>query len=124
MSDWTDELKQELITAYEDKKPTPENSAEIVVELATEFEKTPNGVRMILSKAGVYVKKDANKSTATGPGTGNKPSRISKADAIADLTSAIQDLGQEVDAEILGKLTGKAASYFAGVIRSTSVDED
>jgi hypothetical protein len=39
------------------KNPTPENSMEIVKAIAEEMGQSPNGVRMILTKAGVYVKK-------------------------------------------------------------------
>ena len=54
---WTDEKKAEVIAAYEAANPTAENSMEVVKEIAEEFEESPNGVRMILTKAGVYVKK-------------------------------------------------------------------
>ena len=54
---WTDEKKAEVIEAYESANPTPENSMEIVAEIAEEHNESPNGVRMVLTKAGVYVKK-------------------------------------------------------------------
>ena len=54
---WDDEKKAAVIEQYEAANPTPENSMEIVAELADEFEESPNGVRMVLTKAGVYVKK-------------------------------------------------------------------
>ena len=54
---WDDAKKEAVIEQYEAASPTPENSMEIVAELAEEFEESPNGVRMILTKAGVYVKK-------------------------------------------------------------------
>lgn len=114
---WTDEKKAEVIEAYESANPTPENSMEIVKDIADEFEESPNGVRMILTKAGVYVKKapasGGAKSTASNGGSGG---RVSKAAAIESLSAAISDAGQEVDQEILDKLTGKAAVYFTGVI--------
>ena len=53
---WDDDKKAAVIAAYEEQNPTPENSMEIVKEIADEYEESPNGVRMILSKAGVYVK--------------------------------------------------------------------
>ncbi len=114
---WDDEKKAAVIEQYEAANPTPENSMEIVAELAEEFEESPNGVRMILTKAGVYVKKapasGGAKSTASNGGSGG---RVSKAAAIESLSAAISDAGQEVDQEILDKLTGKAAVYFTGVI--------
>ena len=113
---WTDEKKAEVIEAYEKAEPTPETSMEIVKEIAEEYEESPNGVRMILTKAGVYVKKTpaaggGEKKASTGGGT-----RVSKAAAVEALTAAISDAGQEVDEEILSKLTGKAAQYFTTVI--------
>ena len=116
---WTDEKKAAVIEAYESAEPTPENSMEIVKEIAEEFEESPNGVRMVLTKAGVYVKKAAasgsasKSSSSTAGGT-----RVSKAAAVEALTAAIQDAGQEADEEILGKLTGKAAQYFTTVINA------
>lgn len=114
MSDWTDELKQEVIEAYESAEPTPDNSIDIVNDLAEEYGKTPNGIRMILSKAGVYVKK-----TAKAPGTNaDKPAtkRISKDAAISGLTKILEDNQLKVDEDILSRLTGKAAIYFGEVI--------
>lgn len=116
---WDDEKKAAVIEQYEAANPTPENSMEIVADLAEEFEESPNGVRMILTKAGVYVKKTpaSGGSKASSNGGGG---RVSKASAIADLSAAISDAGQEVDQEILDKLTGKAAVYFTGVLKGIS----
>lgn len=117
---WTDELKQEVIAKYEGAGPTPENSTEIIKDIAEEIEMSPNGVRMVLVQAGVYVKKDpgapATGKTKTAAG-GDKPARVSKESAIADLTAAIEDAGKTVDADILSKLTGKAAVYFLSIIK-------
>ena len=69
---------------------------------------------MILSKAGVYVKKTP---AASGSGTSsNGGSRVSKAAAQEALVAALTDVGAEIDNDIVEKLTGKAAQYFAGVI--------
>jgi transposase-like protein len=116
---WTDEKKAEVIAAYEAQNPTPENSMEIVAEIATEFEESPNGVRMVLTKAGVYVKK-APASGGTSKASGATSTRVSKAAAIEALTAALSDAGQDVDEEIVSKLTGKAAMYFAGVIAAVN----
>ena len=111
---WTDESKAQAVAMYEEAEPTPETSMEIVKEIAEELSESPNGVRMILTKAGVYVKKTpATKSSGGSTSTGG---RISKADAVEKLTAALTDIGAEVDEDIVGKLTGKAAMYFAGVI--------
>ena len=116
---WDDDKKAAVIAAYEEAGPTPENSMEIVAEIAEEYEESPNGVRMVLTKAGVYVKKaPAAKSASSGGSTGG--GRVSKAAAIESLTAAITDAGQEVDEEIVSKLTGKAANYFAGIIAAVN----
>ena len=112
---WDDDKKAAVIAAYENSEPTPETSMEIVKELAEEYSESPNGVRMILTKAGVYVKK-APASGGTSKASGATSTRVSKAAAIETLTGAITDAGQEADEEILSKLTGKAAQYFAGII--------
>jgi len=118
---WTDEKKAEVIEAYESANPTPETSMEIVKDIADEFEESPNGVRMVLTKAGVYVKKaPASGGAKAGSTGGSGGGRVSKAAAIESLTAAISDAGLEVDEEILSKLTGKAAVYFTGLITSAS----
>jgi hypothetical protein len=117
---WTDELKSEVIAKYEGAGPTPENSTEIIKDIAEEIEMSPNGVRMVLVQAGVYVKKDPSAAPAgktKTAATGDKPARVSKESAIAELTAAIEEAGKTVDADILSKLTGKAAVYFLGVIK-------
>lgn len=117
MSEWTDELKEKAIELYKAGKPTPENSMEIVKEVAEEMGQSPNGVRMILSKAGVYVKKEAaagaKKASTAKEGAST---RVSKEDAHAQLVAAIEAKGQTADMEIVSKLTGKAAIYLAGVL--------
>jgi len=123
MSEWTDELKEEVIKAYQAANPTPETSVEIVKELAEEYGKTPNGLRMILSKAEVYVKKEPAKGGSSSSKSTGGTTRVSKADAMAKLTSAIEATGQEANEEIISKLTGKAALYFAEVIGSTPESE-
>ena len=112
---WTDESKAKAVEMYQEQEPTPETSMEIVKDIADELGESPNGVRMILTKAGVYVRKTpAAKSSGGSTGGG----RVSVADAQASLTSALSDAGQEVDEAIIGKLTGKAAVYFKGVVEA------
>lgn len=119
---WTDEQKQQVVQMYQDADPTPETSTEIIKDIAEEMDQSPNGVRMILVQAGVYVKKEATASgdKAAGKTTakGDAPKRVSKESQIAALKSAIEARGAEIDEEILEKLTGKAAAYFVGVINS------
>ena len=119
-SQWTDELKAKVIEMYEQAGPTPESSTEIIKDIAEEIEMSPNGVRMVLVQAGVYVKKDTSagsaKTTKTASGEGSK--RVSKEDSIAALKAAIEAKGGPIDDDILGKLTGKAAVYFASVLKA------
>ena len=114
---WDDDKKAAVIAAYEEQNPTPENSMEIVKEIADEYEESPNGVRMILSKAGVYVKKTPA-ATGSGTSSGGGSSRVSKAAAQEALVAVLTDVGAEIDNDIVEKLTGKAAQYFAGVIEA------
>ena len=46
--------------------------------------------------------------------------RVSKAAAQEALIAAITDAGQEVDEEIVSKLTGKAAQYFTTVLSAVN----
>ena len=110
---WTDESKEQAVEMYTAEEPTPENSMEIVKMVAEELGESPNGVRMILTKAGVYVKKTpAAKSSGGGTGGG----RVNVAQAQDDLVKAISDAGKEADTAIVSKLTGKAAVYFTTLI--------
>jgi len=113
---WTDESKEQAIEMYQDAEPTPETSMEIVKDIAEELGESPNGVRMILTKAGVYVRKTPAAKSSGGGSTGG--GRVSVADAQDKLTSVLSDAGQEVDEAIISKLTGKAAVYFTNVIES------
>ena len=119
MATWTEELKAKVIEMYEGAGPTPESSTEIIKDIAEEIEMSPNGVRMVLVQAGVYVKKEAGatttKTTKTSSGEGSK--RVSKESSIAELRAAIEAAGKEVDEDILSKLTGKAAVYFLSVLK-------
>tara|TARA_B100001250_G_scaffold5778_1_gene4844 strand:+ start:2258 stop:2659 length:402 start_codon:yes stop_codon:yes gene_type:complete len=114
---WDDERKAQAVEMYEAESPTPETSMEIVKAIADEMSESPNGVRMILTKAGVYVKKTpATGSAKNGGSSGNTRVRVSKAAAQETLITAITDAGKEVDEEIISKLTGKAAVYFTGLL--------
>ena len=116
---WDDDKKAQAVSMYEEAEPTPETSMEIVKDIAEELDESPNGVRMILTKAGVYVKKTpAAKSSGGSKGGGT---RVSKAAAAEALIAALGDAGQEVDEEIISKLTGKASQYFTKVI--TAINE-
>ena len=113
---WDDTKKDLVIEAYQNANPTPETSVEIVKDIAEDHDESPNGVRMILTKAGVYIKK-----TTSATSNGNGTPRVSKAQAQEELTAALTSVGQIADEDIISKLTGKAAKYFAGVI--TGIDD-
>tara|TARA_B100001939_G_C16917557_1_gene607673 strand:+ start:1308 stop:1781 length:474 start_codon:yes stop_codon:yes gene_type:complete len=111
---WDDSRKQEAVDLYTEADPTPETSMEIVADIADQMGESVNGVRMILTKAGVYVKKTpAARSSSSG---GNGGGRVSVADAQNSLTNALTDAGLDVDSAIISKLTGKAAVYFTSVV--------
>jgi len=109
---WTDESKEQAVEMYTAEEPTPENSMEIVKNIAEELGESPNGVRMILTKAGVYVKKTPAVKSSSGGGGG----RVNLAAAQDGLIKAISDAGEEADSAIVSKLTGKAAVYFTNLI--------
>lgn len=116
-SEWTEELKKQVIEEYQKANPTPETSVDIVKEIAETHEKTANGVRMILTTAGVYVsKKVEGKDSSSSSKSGSGGKKVSKEASIGALKKAIEDKGLEVDEDILGKLTGKAAVYFTGLL--------
>ena len=110
---WDDDKKAQAVEMYEGQDPTPETSMEIVAEIAEELEESPNGVRMILTKAGVYIKK-AQANGNGGASSGG--TRVSKQAAQDALIAAINDKGLDVDEDIISKLTGKAAQYFTGLL--------
>jgi hypothetical protein len=119
MATWTEELKQDVISKYEAAGPTPETSTEIIKDIAEEIEMSPNGVRMVLVQAGVYVKKEASTTpTKTKTATGDGSKRVSKESSIAELRQALEDANKPVDEDILSKLTGKAAVYFLSVLKA------
>ena len=112
---WDDAKKAEAVDLYSSQEPTPETSMEIVKDVADSLGESPNGVRMILTRAGVYVKKAPTRSSSSNSTGGG---RVSKTDAQNTLRDAIQDAGQEVDMSIIDKLTGKAAVYITGIINA------
>ena len=115
---WTDESKAQAVELYTEQSPTPETSMEVVKDIAEQLGESPNGVRMILTRAGVYVKKNPSSGGSTGGSTGG--GRVSKDAMHQELSSAITDAGQEADMDIISKLSGKAAQYLAGVINAVN----
>ena len=120
--EWTDELKADVIKRYQDAEPTADNSSEIVAEIAEELGATANGVRMILVKAEVYVKKTPSSSSSSGSSKEGATKKVGKADAQEALKAAISAKGLEPNDEIISKLTGKAALYLAEIIENRNND--
>lgn len=113
---WTDDQKKQAIAAYEAGEPTAENSTELVKQIAEDMEQSANGVRQVLVQANVYIKKEAATGTKAGAAkAGDKAPRVSKESQIAELRSLIEGREQEIDDDVLNKLTGKAAAYFVKV---------
>lgn len=123
---WTEEKFQEMRDEYvarmeELGEDAAKHSSEVVAEIAAVHGATPNGFRMKLSKDGSYVKKEASASTTKAKsGESKGGARTSKAAAHSELKAAFNDAGvseDDLDAEIIDKLTGKAALHLAELIR-------
>lgn len=114
---WDDDKRAAVVEAYEKANPTPENSMEIVKQIADDMGESANGVRMVLTKAGVYIKKsEGTASASSGAAKAATGTRVSKAGAQEAIMAALRDAGQEIDEDVVSKLTGKAAMYFANII--------
>lgn len=124
---WTDEKFAEMRAEYVSRmdelgEDAAKHSAEVVAEIALAHGTTNNGFRMKLSKDGCYIKKEQTATpkakAADGKATGG--ARASKATAHAELVAAFSDagvVGDELDMDIVEKLTGKAALHLAELIR-------
>ena len=124
--DWTKELKERVVKEYLAAEPTVETSSEIVKAISDNLEgSTVNGVRLILAKS---VDADGNKvyiSKANGAkGSTDKPKakRINKTEAINELKDIISGASIDIDDDIVGKMTGKAAVYFTKVFNELNKD--
>ena len=122
---WDDVKRAKAIADYTGSNPTPTNTQEIIASIAEDLGESVNGVRLILSKAGVYVKQgDTAKPKPTGTKTATKAdgtAKVTKADSINALVAAIESTGYILDREIVDKLTGKQAIYFTAVIKAASI---
>ena len=124
---WDDAKRDKAVELYLAAKPTPENTIEVLEQVAAELGESPNGVRMILSKREVYVSKGSTTASTKKPTDteGKTGSRVNKEEAKRSLVAAITDIGHEVDEEIISKLTGKAMLYFTDVLTTAAdVEED
>lgn len=123
MAPITDALREEVIQAYVEtiegypEEERPKVTMEVVNSIAQEFSLTPNSARVILTNAGVYIlKKVEPKAAAASGGTG---ARVNKESAHKALVAALEAIGTEdVDMEVVTKLTGKAAQYLATCIQN------
>ena len=118
---WDDAKKAKVIEMYQEREPTPDNSMDIVADIAEEVGETANGVRMILSKADVYIKKNPASASAAGKSKSSASggtTRVSKEDAHKALIEAVEAHGQSVDTEIVSKMTGKAAQHFTTIFNA------
>lgn len=126
---WTEELKQEVTNEYtvriqelpEEERPL--NSMRIIEELSVEYGFTKNQVRGVVQHSPNYVKAGRAKPAATA--AADKPKRVSKADAQANLASLIEEIGQEPDRDMIAKMSGVQANYVFGVLKAfqMSVEE-
>ena len=117
---WTPELKAEAISQYVERineylpEDQPSHTLEVIAELAATFGFTKNSMRGVVQQSEHYVK-----AAKKAPAVSDKPAtkRPNKAQALAELKAAITDGGAEVNDELIEKLTGIEAVYFAQVIR-------
>lgn len=123
---WDDKKRSEVIAAYvetmEKEYDTDEARAaattEVAAELAEIHGESTNGVITILNRAKVYIKKSAVKKPKAAAAAGGGGARVNKAEALKTLTDLITTINADgVDDEIIGKLTGKAALYFSGILQ-------
>ena len=101
-----------------DESEKPTHSMEACKTLAEQLGFTANGVRLVLTQAGVYIAKTPRSSAATS--TADKPkaaTRGSKQVSLNNLKTAIRNIDPELlDEELIDKLTGVQAEYFATII--------
>lgn len=119
----TPELRESVVQAYVeaineyDEAERAKVTMEVVNGIATEFGLTPNGTRVILTNAGVYITKKLEPKAASA--TGGTGARVNKEGAHKALTAALEAIGvEDVDQEVVSKLTGKAAQYLATCIQN------
>lgn len=115
---WDEVKKAKAVEMYLEAEPTPTTSVQIVKDIADELGETANGVRMIISKAGKYIKSEVVSTAAAGKTDKPATPKVGKQDKIDALSRAIAAAGMTPDTDILDKLTGKAADYFLSVLTS------
>jgi hypothetical protein len=130
MATWTQEDKDLAVKLYteicenehETDEQRAENATAIVSRVAEQIEKTLNGTRIQLSKAGVYIAQKPKASAAKAGAAKSAGTKLSKADqiqALKDNILAATPEGTELDDTVLDKLTGKAAAHLAELFLAT-----
>lgn len=129
---WTDELKTEIKSIYLAKmeefaeanpEADPGTYTREAVEVAAEsIGASIPSARMQLTKLDVYVKvKNAATSAAKPAAEGTK--RVGKAEAQGELLAAFAACGvEDLDSDIVAKLTGKAAAHLAEKVREVAAN--
>lgn len=119
---WSDTKRETVIAEYQDIMANEYDTdakreaatVEVVKELAEKYEETVNGVRNVLNRAGVYIKKAAAGSTKAGA-TSTK--RVSKADALQELKNTIAAIDPSlVNEDLIDKMTGVTAAYITSIL--------
>ncbi|BAV81258.1 putative DNA-binding protein [Vibrio phage VCPH] len=131
--EWTEEKNAEVeavyvgalerLTAENEGTEQAEHSRAALKEAAEAVGTSEASARIKLNKIGVYVKVTPAKS-APKAASGGGGKRLNKAEQQAELVSAFRDLGvEDLDMEIIEKLTGKAAAHLAAKLREVNAGE-
>lgn len=101
-----------------------EHSRAALKEAAEAVGTSEASARIKLNKMGVYVKVTPAKTAPKAASGGGGGKRLNKAEQQAELVSAFRDLGvEDLDMEIIEKLTGKAAAHLAAKLREVNSGE-
>ena len=111
------------LTAANEGTDRAEHSRAALTAAADAVGTSEASARIKLNKMDVYLKVTPKKKAEAKAKAESTTKRISKADAQAELVSAFKDAGVEgLDAEIVSKLTGKAAAHLAEKVREATTD--
>jgi hypothetical protein len=115
--------KAKLIELNEENGESDAINSRAALDVAAEAVGTSGpSARIKLSKEGVYIKVESKKSETKAASTGTK--RVNKAEQQAELVAAFRDLGvEDMDMDIVEKLTGKAAAHLAEKVREIKVGD-
>lgn len=130
---WNETVTAEVIAVYKatlvdlgteiEGSTDATNSRQALAAAAEAVGTSEASARIKLAKEGVYVKVESKKPAAK-PAAGGGGKRLNKADQQAELVAAFADNGvEDLDMEIIEKLTGKAAAHLAEKIRMINSGE-